>query len=222
MGCATDWACRAMTDKTETVILVHGLWMRGQVMLPQQHWLRAEGFAAKRFTYPSWRDGLADNVGLLSRFVNKTQGSVIHLVAHSLGGLITLRMLAQEPDARIGRVVLLGTPYAGCHCGSTLEATPGLARLVGRTFEDWFSLPRPALPAATEVGIIAGTRRLGFGRLIPGLPRPNDGLIAVDETRLDTASDSIALNVSHSGMLVSRACTGQIASFLRSGKFIHA
>ena len=210
-----------MAEKTETVILVHGLWMRGQVMLPQQHWLRAEGFTAQRFTYPSWRDGLSDNVGLLSRFVKKTQGSVIHLVAHSLGGLITLRMLAQEPDARIGRVVLLGTPYVGCHCGATLTATPGLARLVGRTFEDWFRLPRPTLPPATEVGIIAGTRRLGFGRLIPGLPRPNDGCIAVDETRLATASDSIVLNVSHSGMLVSRACAGQIASFLKTGKFIH-
>ena len=140
----------------------------------------------------------------------------------SLGGLITLRLLAQEPDPRIGRVVLLGTPYAGCHCGATLAATPGLARLVGRTFDDWFGLPRPVLPPATEVGIIAGTRRLGIGRMIPGLPRPNDGCIAVDETRLATASDSIALNVSHSGMLVSRACTGQIASFLKTGKFIHA
>ena len=47
----------------------------------------------------------------------------------------------------------------------------------------------------------------------------NDGLIAVDETRLDTASDSIALNVSHSGMLVSRACAGQIASFLRTANY---
>ena len=133
-------------------------------------------------------------------------------------------MLAHEPDARIGRVVLLGTPYAGCHCGFTLAATPGLAGLVGRSFADWFRQPRPDLPPATEIGIIAGTHRrgLGFGRIIPKLARPNDGLITVDETRLATASDSIALNVSHSGMLVSRACAGQIASFLRLGKFIHA
>jgi len=211
-----------MADKTETVILIHGLWMHAQVMLPQQHWLRAEGFAAQPLSYPSWRDGLADNVRLLSRFVNKTQGRVIHLVAHSLGGLITLSMLAQEHDARIGRVVLLGTPCAGCYCGSTLAATPGLARLIGRTLEDWFRLPRPELPPATQIGIIAGTQRLGIGRLIPGLARPNDGCIAVAETRLDTASDSIALNVSHSGMLVSRACTAQIASFLKTGEFIHA
>lgn len=208
-----------MVDKAETVILIHGLWMRGLVMLPHQHWLHAEGLAARCFSYRSWRDGLADNVRLLSRFVKDTPGTVIHLVAHSLGGLVTLKMLSQEPDARIGRVVLMGTPYAGCHCGFTLDATPMLSGLVGRTFEDWFSQPRPDLPPATEIGIIAGTRRISFGRMIPGLPRPNDGLIAVDETRLPTATDSIELNVSHSGMLVSRACTGQIASFLRTGKF---
>ena len=211
-----------MVDKAETVILVHGLWMRGLVMLPHQYWLRAEGFAARRFSYPSWRNGLADNVRLLSRTVKETPGAVVHLVAHSLGGLVTLKMLSQEPDARIGRIVLMGTPYAACHCGFTLAANPVLPGLVGRTFEDWFRQPRPDLPPATDIGIIAGTRRISFGRLIPGLARPNDGLIAVDETCLVTARDSIALNVSHSGMLISRTCAGQIASFLRTGKFVHA
>ena len=211
-----------MADKTETVILIHGLWMRGLVLLPHQRWLRAEGFAVRRFSYPSWRGGLADNVRLLSGFVNETPGTVIHLVAHSLGGLVALKMLSQEPDARIRRVVLLGTPYAGCHCGLALAESPLLAALVGHTFEDCFSLPRPALPPAVEIGVIAGTRPIGLGRLIPGLARPNDGLIAVAETRIAAARDSIALNVSHSGMLVSRACAGQIASFLRTGGFVHA
>jgi pimeloyl-ACP methyl ester carboxylesterase len=195
--------------------------MRGLVMLPHQRWLRAEGYATHLFTYPSWRDSLADNARRLSAFVAQTPGSVIHLVAHSLGGVVTLNMLAQEPDARIGRVVLLGTPYASCHCGFTIAATPGLSKMVGHTFEDWFSQPRPSLPPATEIGVIAGTRRISFGRLIPGLPKPNDGLVAVEETRVPTATDSIELHVSHTGMLVSSACASQIASFLRTGKFVH-
>ncbi len=195
--------------------------MRGLVLLPQQRWLRAEGFAIRRFSYPSWRGGLADNAQRLSSAVHETSGSVIHLVAHSLGGLVAMQMLSQEPDARIRRIVLLGTPYVGCHCGLTLGAYPLLAALVGRTFEDWFSQPRPTQPDRVEIGVIAGTRSISFGRLIPGLARPNDGLVAVDETRIAAARDSIALNVSHSGMLVSRACTRQIASFLRAGRFIH-
>lgn len=196
--------------------------MHGIVLLPYQRWLRAEGFSVHRFSYPSWSGGLAENANLLSSFVNETPGAVIHLVAHSLGGLVALKMLSQEPDTRIRSVVLLGSPYAGCHCGITLAAQSLMNVLVGRTFKDWFGLPRPALQTAVEIGVIAGTRPVGLGRLILGLARPNDGVVAVDETRIPVAKDSIALNVSHSGMLVSRACTGQIASFIRTGRFIHA
>lgn len=210
-----------MADPSETVILIHGLWMPGIVLLPLQRRLRAAGFAVRRFSYPSWHDGLADNVSLLSRCVADTPGEVIHLVAHSLGGLLALSLLGQRPDARIGRVVMLGTPCAGCHCGFTLAAMPLLAPLVGRTFADWFGQARPGLPPRTEIGVIAGTRRIGFGLLIPGLARPNDGLIAVDETRLPSAADSIELRVHHAGMLFSRACVLEIASFLRTGKFVH-
>ena len=49
-------------DNGETVILLHGLWMRGLVMLPLQRRLCAAGFATRRFTYPSWRGDLAENV----------------------------------------------------------------------------------------------------------------------------------------------------------------
>lgn len=210
-----------MVDAVETVILIHGLWMRGVVMLAHQRWLCDEGFAAQRFSYHSWRDGLADNARSLASVVEKAPGDLVHLVAHSLGGLVVLKRLAQDHDPRIARVVLMGTPYAGCHCGVTLAAAPLLSGVVGRSFEDWFGEPRPELPSGIEIGVIAGTRRISFGRLIPGLARPNDGLIAVDETRLPSAADSIALPVSHSGMLLSRACARQIASFLRTGKFAH-
>ncbi len=211
-----------MGDQAETIILIHGLWMRGLVLLSHQHWLRAEGFAVRRFSYPSWRGGLADNVRMLSRFVDDTPGDVIHLVAHSLGGLVALKMLSQASDPRIRRLVVLGTPYAGCHCGFALAESPLLRALVGRTFQDWFSLPRPTLPPTVETGVISGTRPLGIGRLIPGLPQPNDGVVAVAETRIAAAKDSIELKVSHAGMLVSRVCAGQISHFLRTGSFMHA
>ena len=211
-----------MTDNADSVILIHGLWMPGLVLLPHQHWLSAEGFSVRRFSYPSWREGLDENARLLSNFVNETSGAVIHLVAHSLGGLVACKMLSQDPDRRIHRVILMGTPYASCHCGFALAAYPGLAGLVGRTFKDWFSLAHPALPHSIEIGVIAGTRSIGSGRLIAGLARPNDGLVAVEETHVGDARDSVALNISHSGMLMSRACADQIIKFISTGNFSHA
>ena len=74
---------------------------------------------------------------------------------------------------------------------------------------------------AVAVGVLAGTRSLGLGRVVPDLPRPNDGVVSVAETRLPGAADFIALPVAHSEMLVSRRCAGQIAAFLDTGRFRH-
>ena len=210
-----------MSKNTETIILVHGLWMHGIVFLPQQHWLTRRGFAVRRFSYPSMRQSLQHNADALFRFVAATDSARIHLVGHSLGGLVVLRMLAQHQDPRVRRVVLMGSPCMGCHCASVLARTPWLAALVGRSLKDWLTLPRPHLPDAVEIGVLSGSRSLGLGCLIPGLPRPNDGVVSIAETRLPEARDYITLPVSHAGMLVSRACANQVAAFLESGSFAH-
>jgi len=206
----------------DSVVLIHGLWMHGIALMPQQRRLAGRGFAARRFSYPSMSRGLQQNAEALSRFVSATGGDNIHLVGHSLGGLVALGMLAQYPDPRVRRVVLMGSPCLGSHCAAVLLRTPGLAALAGRTLKDWLALPRPPLPSQVEIGVLSGSRSLGFGRIIPGLPRPNDGVVSVMETRLPEARDFITLPVSHTGMLFSRACADQITAFLESGSFNHA
>lgn len=204
-----------------TVILVPGLWMPAAVLLPWQWRLQAAGHAVRRFAYPSWRNGLAANVEVLALYLAETPGRPIHLVGHSLGGLLILSLLARGRDERLGRAVLLGPPALGSQAAARLQASAWGARLIGRSLADWLSVPPPALPSGTEAGIIAGTRSLGLGRLLGGLPRPNDGAVAVAETRLPGAADFIALPVSHSGMLSSSACAAQVAHFLAQGRFQH-
>lgn len=206
----------------ETIILIHGLWMHGVVLWPQQCRLEKHGFVAQRHTYPSWSEGLQDNVDRLATSVAACPAPRIHLVAHSLGGLIVLAWLEQGGDRRLGRAVLMGTPSAACHCGAVLAATPALSPLIGRSVADWLLRPHPPTPPTTvEIGVLAGTTSFGMGRVVPGLPKPNDGIVAVAETRLPGARDSIALAVSHSGMLLSADCAGQAAHFLKTGSFIH-
>jgi pimeloyl-ACP methyl ester carboxylesterase len=167
------------------------------------------------------RQGLRHNAGLLSQFVASTDSGTIHLVGHSLGGLVVLSMLAQYRDPRVRRVVLMGSPCMGSHCASSLLRTPILAAIVGRTLKEWLALPPPKIPEQVEIGVLSGSRSLGIGRLVPGLPRPNDGVVTVRETQLPEARDFITLPVSHTEMLVSRACADQMAAFLGSGRFIH-
>lgn len=210
-----------MDQRSDVVILIHGLWMPGLVLLPLQWRLRRRGLVVRRFAYPSWRAGLEDNLRLLTRCVRTTPAARVHLVGHSLGGLLALSLLARGAEPRLGRIVLLGSPSADCHCGRWLAARRWLAPLLGRCLRDWLAAPAPRLPAGIEVGVIAGTRSLGLGRLIPGLPRPNDGVVALVETGLPGALDRVTLPVCHAEMLVARACADQLAHFLHGGRFDH-
>jgi len=127
-------------------------------------------------------------------------------------------MLAQGRDARIGRVVLLGTPVAGSHCARVLRKIPLLRWITGRVLGQWMAAPG-VIPEGVEVGMLAGTRSFGAGVIFPGLGRPNDGVVSVAETRIDGLHDHIDLRLGHSAMLVSRSCHRAVRAFLETGCF---
>ena len=210
-----------MADAPEAVVLVHGLWLHGVAFAAQRRRLARCGFAVHAFSYPSVRRGLAANSDELARYVARLPAASIALLGHSLGGLIVLDMLARNPDPRIRRVVLMGSPCAGSHCADTLLRLPLLSAIVGRSLADAAARKAWQAPAGVEVGVLAGSRGVGLGRLIPGLPSPNDGTVAVAETRLAGSRDAITLPVSHSEMLVSPECARQVAAFLDTGSFDH-
>lgn len=203
------------------VILVHGLWMHGMAFLAHRYWLSHNGFVAHAFSYPSVRCGLDENSRSLSHYISQVPGHHIDIVAHSLGGLVVLNMLSRFPVPRVRRIVLMGSPCGGSHCASVMLRLPVLSTMVGRSIRDASTQSRWEVPTDVEIGVIAGTRSFGLGRVIPGLPRPNDGVVSTEETRLVGSRDAIALPVSHSEMLVSKACARQIASFLSNGRFSH-
>jgi hypothetical protein len=80
----------------------------------------------------------------------------------------------------------------------------------------------PPWSGARDLGVIAGRLAFGFGLLLGSLPRPNDGTVAVDETKLEGTKDHIVLKVSHTAMLLSRGVAVQAAHFLRHGRFDHS
>lgn len=211
-----------MNSGGEMVILVHGLWLHGVVFAWYRRRLAARGFASCAFSYPSVRRGLGENARDLAGFVAAQSARRIHLVGHSLGGLVVLAMLAERADPRLGRVVLLGSPVSGSHCAAGLRRWPGGAVMLGRSMRDWLAAPLPSLPVGIEIGVLAGSRSLGLGRVIRGLSKPNDGVVAVAETRLATGKDSVVLPVAHSQMLFSKTCVDQVVSFLNTGNFSHA
>ena len=131
-------------------------------------------------------------------------------------------MLDSEAGLPPGRIVLAGVPYVDSHAGRVLSGSAAGARALGRSMREWLEATRPAQFPGREIGVIAGTRSVGLGRVVaPNLPQPNDGAVTVAETRLAAACDRIELPVSHSGMLLSRRLARQTGAFLRNGRFDH-
>jgi pimeloyl-ACP methyl ester carboxylesterase len=204
----------------DAVVLVHGLWVHGAVMALLRGRLARQGYRVSSYSYPSMRLTLAENAERLAQYCRGLQAARVHLVGHSLGGLIALRALEQVTGDRPGRVVMMGTPYAECHAARCLARLPGGRWLLGRSMPEWLEASRPALDGRLEVGVIAGKRPVGLGRCVaPDLPAPSDGVVSVEETRIAGMRDHIVLDVSHTGMLLSGAVARQICAFLRDGRF---
>jgi hypothetical protein len=70
-----------------------------------------------------------------------------------------------------------------------------------------------------ELGIIAGTVPVGFGRFMGPFGAPSDGTVLVEETHIHGAKQHLSTRTTHSGMVYSALVACQIASFLRDGRF---
>ena len=77
----------------ETVLLVHGVLMTARVMAVLARRLRGCGYRTQLFDYPTRRRSLRENAESLARFVEGLDADRIHLVGHSMGGLISARYL---------------------------------------------------------------------------------------------------------------------------------
>ena len=203
----------------DAVVLLHGAWMNQLVMAYLAHAFRLRGFAAHSLTYRTRSDTLEEHLDHLAARVASLAAPRVHLVGHSLGGVVALRYLQRRRDERVRRAVLLGAPVTGCRAASALARWSSGRVLLGRSLTVWREPIDVSLGAGIEVGVIAGTRPLGLGRIVARLPKPNDGVVCVDETKFPTMRDHVALPVAHTEMLVSPAVARQTAAFLKAGAF---
>ena len=186
---------------------------------------REFGMRVLLFNYPSVRGTLDANAAALARFIDERHVDGAHIIGHSLGGVLALRMLANNKDAPPGRIVCLGSPLCDSRAATFLSEQEWAEEILGRslptgvvhgTASEWAA----HVAEQREIGVVAGTVPLGFGRLVADFGEDNDGTVAVSETRLAGAKDHLVLSVSHKGMLVSRDVADQAGSFLKRGEFL--
>jgi len=209
------------------VVLLHGISRTARSLHKMQAAIQASGFATLNPGYASRRktlEALAEDIHSdVGRFAGTIEGSV-HFVCHSMGGLLARVYLVKYRPKRLGRLVMLGTPNGGSEIADRLKNF--------KTYRAWFGpagqqlvtrrdAATKAMFASTDypVGIIAGNRSIYPIASALLLPRPNDGRVSVENTKLDGMTDHIVIGASHPWLVRNTQAIEQTIAFLKEGRF---
>lgn len=210
----------------QIIVFVHGVWMPGSEMLFLKQQLSWEhDYKGRLFSYPSVSGSLDDNAKKLADCIISQGSDKVHIVAHSLGGVVALRMAATIADLPLARIVCLGSPLRGSRAAEVLSEKNWGQNILGHSLSAGVVNEAVSGWAGNvtdhyDIGVIAGTRSIGLGKLFASFDGENDGTVAVEETRLAGIKDHICLPISHSGLVLSKDVVMQTAAFLGCGEFL--
>jgi len=212
----------------EAVVLLHGVGLIPWFMKPIARDLELAGFRVLNIGYPSKTVSIEKLAGewLLARLATLDLESAprVHFVTHSMGSLLVRHLMVHNRPANTGRVVLIAPPSRGSELADAGRPKWLIRLVVGTNLKAlgmsgdafWRGLPKRV---DYPTGVIAGT---GSGNPLGRcLPKPNDGTITVESTRLDGTLDSVELPWSHTAILFHGRTAAQVVHFLRHGKFNH-
>jgi pimeloyl-ACP methyl ester carboxylesterase len=182
---------------------------------------RDSGMKTHVFHYRSVAGSMSDIVVRLAEFTRSLEADRVHFVGHSLGGLVIYRTLEHFADLPPGRVVFLGTPAVASRAAiGVAERLATASKLLGQCVAEELLTERSRRwQLDRQLGVIAGTRRVGLGQFFTTLNGDNDGTVAVNETRLPGATDFITAPVGHMGLLMSARVARETSRFLKEGRF---
>jgi len=207
------------------IVYVHGLWQRGhEGLLLRRRLADALDADAPPFSYRSVTADATTNARTLAKYLTALDADTLHLIGHSLGGLVILRLFEDhaEVNARLppGRIVLMGSPLQGSRTARKAARLSLGRKIMGRTVAEELLVPRRRRwPEGRESGVIAGNFGVGLGLLVGRIGAPSDGTILVEETLLEGVTQRVVLPVSHTGMLLNGAVASTAAAFLKTGRF---
>ncbi len=200
----------------EAVILIHGLWMKGPELFYIRYKLWRQGYKVYQFHYSSLFKTVEENATKLYQFVSTIDESVIHFVAHSLGGIVVSHLFQHYEIKQTGKVVMIATPLNGSAVAAYLSQKKYLKYILGKSIIKGLLGDAPNWSYKREICVVAGIKGIGIGYLLANsaLQVPNDGTVNLHETQLERANESHEVPRSHFLLLVSNEVVKIIVKFL--------
>jgi len=155
----------------------------------------------------------------LEGFIKRENITHSHFVGHSLGGLVIREFLRTRIDYPLCRVVALGTPFNGSRVARRLGQFDTTRWIIGKNTNSALTVGVADWPKRHALGVIAGTRPLGMGRVVSTFGEPNDGTVAVSETKIKGMQAHCCFPTTHTGIVFSRPVADRVCVFLMTGDF---
>ena len=205
---ALDSACSAPPPADHLVVLLHGLGRTRRSLARLDRGLMEAGFTTARLDYPSTRGPIETHAETVAELLDHmSTPHKLSFETHSLGGLIVRRLLSYESTWRssVERIVMVAPPNQGASLAASLDRGNVMRGILGASYgqiAEGFAtrLPVPDVPVA----IFAGD--------VPGVP--GDGLVSIDETRLEGAAEHHVVPAVHTFVMNHPAVIRGAVAFL--------
>lgn len=188
--------------------------------------LSEAGYKVLNVDYPSRSASVSESgevvVGKAVEDCQRAGAAKIHIVTHSLGGILVRSYLSQHTITNLGRVVMLSPPNQGSEVVDTLGSLRIFKLINGIAGSELGtgtnSTPNQLGPATFTVGIIAGDRSINWinSAMIRG---SDDGKVSVEHTKLEGMTDHIVIHATHPFLMRNKTSIRQTTHFLRNGQF---
>lgn len=217
------------SEYKETVVLLHGIAKTGSGMRSLDSALQNNGFETLNLSYPSTTKNLDDIAEYLrNNYLTEEfwQSSVkVHLVTHSMGGLVARRYLDTFkdyiPENALGRVVMLAPPNGGSEVADLIHRLKPYQWFYGPAGEELTTVVQSKNNSDVyyELGVIAGTKKWPYIVAAFVTPGKSDGRVTVEKTKLVGMKDHITVNGTHTFIMNKPEVHEQAVFFLRDGQF---
>lgn len=218
---------------TEHVILLHGIASVKESMLLVAQECKKAGYIVHNMGYASLTQTIEQSATHTYHAIENLKldkAEKLHLICHSMGGLVAFEMLGRHTLPNIGRIVTMGTPFKGSPVADFLSNKPfDVAYTVfygpaGRQLRtDYRKMAKILIDRENlELGTIAGNKDYNYFFFRP-LFRDigdNDGLVTPKSATIKEARDHIVIPHTHTSMLLN-AGARQAVHFLQKGVFKH-